>query len=320
MTLSDLQVQVLTEQGLIKEEGSDAEKIYAGLDDAGRAGVDTGARDLGMVNSVVGRLMGTEENPGMLQSTLTGILDKHTAAIDQTLEKTIHEKLDQRGVPPSPQHKPPPKGTPKPPAKPGDVPPLPEGAVSQEEYDVLKQQFHGSQIGNAVVGSLGEAKFVNGEARQDAVDHLTRHAKIGDDGKVTIEMEVLNTNTKKRELRTMTPEVALQALQGTKPHLFTADAVGGSGGGGGDASLGGGSGTDALPAVESYAALLENPKLMHQYMTEKPDEFRAMKETHFAGENGELANVLSGKGLSASGLVNKTLEQLRARTIGVPRQ
>lgn len=315
MTLSDLQVQVLTDQGLMKEEGADAEKVYAALDDSERAGIDTGARDLGVVNNVVGRLMGTEEEPGMFQSTMTGLLEKHTEAINKAMDLSIHEKLDQRGIPKSPQLHPP-KGGPKPPVKDAKAPPLPEGAVSQEEYDVLKQQFHGSQIGNAVVGALGDAKFVNGEARQDAVEHLTRHAKIGEDGKVTIEMEVLNATTKKKELRTMTPEVALQALQGTKPHLFASDAVGGSGGGGGDMPPGGGSGTEQLPAVESFAALLQNPKLMHRYMTEKPDEFRAMKEAHYAGENGELASVMSGKGLSASGLVGSAIDQLKQRTMG----
>ncbi len=316
MPLTELQVQVLTDQGLMKEEGADAEKIYAGLDDAGRVGIDAGARDLGVVNSVVGRLMGTEEEPGVFQSTMTGLLEKHTTSINESLDRTIHEKLDQRGIPKSPQHNPP-KGGPKPPVKDPEASPLPEGAVSREEHDALLQQFQGSQVGTAVVGALGEAEFVNGEARQDAVDRLTRHAKMGEDGKVTIEMEVLNANTKKKELRTMTPEVALQALQGTKPHLFASDAVGGSGGGGGDASLGGGSGTEQLSAVESYAALLQNPKLMHRYMTEKPDEFRALKEAHFAGENGELANIMSGKGLSAGGLVGKAVDQLRQRMGGL---
>lgn len=118
----------------------------------------------------------------------------------------------------------------------------------------------------------------------------------------------------------MTPEAALQALQGTKPHLFAADAVGGTGGGGGDLPSGGGSGAEQLPAVGSYAELLKSPKLMHRYMQEKPDEFRAMKEAHYAGENGELANVMSGKGLSAGGLVGDAVEKLRQRTLGTPRQ
>ncbi len=243
MVLDNHTVAVLKERGLESDDG--AQEYFDGLSEDDRRAVTQLAGDNRISSKILGQLLGNEEQPGALHEMMTTTLGKHTTDIDERINKLVHNRLDNSGVPPTPG-----SGMDKPKPKPADGKPdepvVPDGFVPASKIDELRDEINQRDIKQSISTALhGQELMPN--AFDVALGALEGKAEKDDDGNVVVKMKDGDGL-----LRAMSPADAVAALRGQMKFLFKASVKGGSGGGGADDGAGGSEDKPTLPKVKDY--------------------------------------------------------------------
>lgn len=281
-------------------ESDAAQTHFDGLDDAAKGSVNSLAGENRMTDKILNRLVGEGDKEGALQVLMTGTMEKHTQAIDDRINKLVHNRLDNAGVKPNPGSE-----ASKKVEKNGKETPVPDGFVPLSQVDELREEINQRDIRQEISNALSGESILSG-ALDIALRELESSAKKNDQGEVVIEMKDGDG-----VLRAMSPKDAVGALRTTKKFLFKASVSGGSGGGGSDDRGDKGDGKPDLPKVNSYDDLLSDPALLHRYITESPEELKKLEDGHSTDGNAELSRIMSGQGIDARSQVQAALAKMK---------
>lgn len=301
MVLDNHTITALEARGL--EDKEKAQEYYDALTDDDKAAVTISAGDNRVTENLLGRLLGTDEQPGGLREMMTTTLSKHTTDIDERINKIVHNRLDKNGVLPTP-------GTGKPKPKPAggksDEEVIPDGMVPASKVDELREEINQRDIKQSITTALNMQELMPG-ALDMAIGELAGNAEKDVAGNVVIKMKDGDGL-----LRAMSPADAVSALRGQKKFLFKASVKGGSGGGGVEDGAGGSEDKPTLPKVSDYGELLKNAALLNRYINEAPEELKKLETAYAGASEGELARIMSGQGIDPRSQVDAALANMKA--------